>query len=119
MWSERLDQLDRPLLVCSDRGHLLDPGVLGPLIAYMDEHGVRVVAAQARRALGLATREPGPIQAALAAFEAIGAVPYAARAQADIGALTGDRATYEAGIVRLETLGDIEHLARLAARRRS
>ncbi|HKB29002.1 MAG TPA: AAA family ATPase, partial [Candidatus Limnocylindrales bacterium] len=73
LWAERLDQLDRPILVCSDRRFLLDPEELRTMIAYLDEHKVRVVAAQARRALGLATDDPEPLRAALRAFEAVGA----------------------------------------------
>ena len=119
LWAERLDQLDRPLLVCADRHFLLDPGELRTMIAYMDDHNVRIVAAQARRALGLATEDPEPLRQALEAFEAAGAVPYAARVQADLGAMTGDAAVLEAGIARLEGLGDVDHLARLAARRAS
>ena len=117
LWAERLDQLDRPMLVCSDRGFPLDPGELRAIIAYMDEHHVRVVAAQARRALGLATGDPDPLRIALEAFESVGAGPYAARVQADLGALTSDLGLSEAGIARLEALGDVDHLARLAARR--
>jgi class 3 adenylate cyclase len=119
LWSERLDQLDRPILVCSDRRFLLDPAELRPMIAYLDEHNVRIVAAQARRALGLATGDAEPLRAALEAFESVGAVPYAARVQADLGAMTGDAGLSEAGIGRLEALGDVDHLARLAARRAS
>jgi class 3 adenylate cyclase/tetratricopeptide (TPR) repeat protein len=117
LWTERMDQLDRPILVCSDRRFLLDPKELRAIIAYMDDHHVRVVAAQARRALGLATGDPDPLRAALEAFESVGAVPYAARVQADLGALTGDAGLSDSGIARLEALGDVDHLARLAARR--
>ena len=119
MWKERLDHLDRPLAICSDREFRLDPAVLGPMIEYMDDHGVRVVAAQARRALGLATRDPGPLRASLDAFEELGAIPYVARVRADLGAMTGEVGLYETGLAGLEALGDVDHLARLAARRAS
>jgi len=116
-WSERLDGLERPLLVCTDRRYRLDPAVLRAIIEHFDAHEVRLGAAHARRALALATDDPAPLREALAAFEAIGAPPFIARARADLAEMTGDDALYEQGIAGLEALGDVDHLARLAARR--
>src|SRR5262249_5506808 len=116
-WAERLDGLDRPLLICADRGHKVAVAALEEIIRHFDAHEVHLGAAHARRALALATDDPAPLRAALEAFEAMGAVPFAARVRADLGWMTGDDALYEQGVAGLEALGDVDHLARLAARR--
>jgi len=116
-FAERMDSVDRGLLVCADRLEPVEPDVLREIIDYAVEKEMPINAGQARRLLGLMTSDPEPLRTALAAFEAIGAAPYVARVQADLGAMTDDEALYERGIAGLEALGDADHLARLAARR--
>jgi len=112
----RIDHLDRAIAACADRGHRIDPIVLQALIAHVDPRGIRLVGAQARRALGLATQEPAELNVALAEFEGMGAVPYAARVQVELGELTGDSGLIASGTARLQALGDVDQLARIEAR---
>ncbi|HEY8870236.1 MAG TPA: adenylate/guanylate cyclase domain-containing protein [Candidatus Limnocylindrales bacterium] len=115
----RQDHVDRAIAICADRAFPLDPNVVRGVVAYMDVHGIRLVAAQARRALGIVTADAAPLRTALDEFEAMGAVPYAARARTELGLLTGDDAMYESGVAGLEALGDVDQLARIAARRKA
>ena len=116
-FSARQDHLDRALAICADRAFPVDPDVLRGVVAYMDSHSIRLVAAQARRALGIVTGDARELQTALREFESIGAMPYAARVRTELGLLVGDDATYESGVAGLEALGDVDQLARIAARR--
>ena len=118
MFLGRIDHLDRAIVACADRGHRIDPAVLRSLLAHVEPRGIRLVAAQARRALGLAIGEPAELRRALGEFEAMGAIPYAARVQVELGELTGERGIIDAGTGRLESLGDVDHLARIETRRR-
>ena len=113
----RQDYLDRAIAICADRAFPVDPDVLRGVVAYMDAHGIRLVAAQARRALGIVTGDAAELRTALREFDSMGAVPYAARVRTELGLLAGDDAMYESGVTGLEALGDVDQLARIAARR--
>ncbi|HVQ22266.1 MAG TPA: hypothetical protein VMT36_03270, partial [Candidatus Saccharimonadia bacterium] len=52
----RIDHLDRALSICCDRGYPLEATLLERLISHVEPRGIRLVEAQARRALGLARR---------------------------------------------------------------
>jgi hypothetical protein len=97
MFLGRIDHLDRAIVTCADRGHRIDPAVLQSLLAYVEPRGIRLVAAQARRALGLAIGGPAELRRALGKFEAMGAISYAARVQVELGELTGERGIIDAG----------------------
>ena len=116
-YAGRQDYVDRAIAICADRAFALDPAVLRGVVGYMDAHGIRLVAAQARRALGIVTGDAEQLQTALGEFEAMGAVPYAARVRTELGLLVGDDAMYELGVAGLEALGDVDQLARIAVRR--
>ena len=75
--------------------------------------GLKLLAAQARRALGVATRDTGELTRALEIFEETRAVPYAARVRCERALLTGDQGELEAGMHVLEALGDVDQLARM------
>ncbi len=113
----RIDHLDRAIAACSDRRHRVDPALLQRLLAYVDPRGIRLIGAQARRALGLATVDPDELRAALDLFETMAAIPYAARTQIELGELIGDPPLIATGIARLEAVGDLDQLARVADRR--
>lgn len=113
----RQDYVDRAIAICADRAFALDPAVLRGVVGYMDAHGIRLVAAQARRALGIVTGDAEQLQTALGEFEAMAAVPYAARVRTELGLLARDDAMYESGVAGLEALGDVDQLARIAVRR--
>ena len=74
----RMDHLDRAIAACSDRGYRIDAAILERLIAYVEPRGIRLIEAQARRALGLATVDADELRAALDLFESMAAIPYAA-----------------------------------------
>lgn len=113
----RIDYLDRIIAACSDRGYLMAEPTLRDLLDYLEPRGVRLVAAQTRRALGLRTDDPGELRRALDEFELMGARPYVARVQTELGALVGDAALGAVGERELETLGDIDQLERVEQRR--
>ena len=116
-YAGRQDYVDRAIAICADRAFALDPAVLRGVVGYMDAHGIRLVAAQARRALGIVTGDAEQLQTALGEFEAMAAVPYATRVRTELGLLAGDDAMYESGVAGLEALGDVDQLARIAVRR--
>ena len=111
----RLDHLDRAIAACTDRAHFIDPTVLRDIVRYTEPRGIQLVAAQARRALSLATADAAGLRAALAEFDAMGAVPYAARVRTELGVLTEDAALVAEGRIALETIGDLDQLGRMAA----
>jgi class 3 adenylate cyclase len=111
----RIDHLDRALAVCTDRAYPIAPSTLEPMIEHLDNRGIVIVAAQARRALGLSRRDADALRDACAIFERHGAVPYLARARVELGRLTGDEALVDRGRAVLEDLGDVDQLARYAA----
>ena len=115
----RIDHLDRAIAACTDRGHHLDVAVLEDIVEHCDIRAIRLVGAQARRALALATDDALPLRAALDEFESMGAVPYVARARIELGRLTGDETLVATGIAGLEALGDFDQLARANKRRPS
>ncbi|HTC86467.1 MAG TPA: hypothetical protein VK656_07165, partial [Candidatus Acidoferrum sp.] len=112
----RLDNLDRVIAACSDRGHLIAEPTLRELLDYLVPRGVRLVAAQTRRALGLRTGDPAELRFALEEFERMNARPYVARTKTELGTLEGDPALRAAGERELETLGDIDQLERVTQR---
>ena len=112
----RIDHVERALAICSDRDHRIDPRTLARLIDHVGPRGLRLIEAQARRALGLARDDVDELRHAFAAFESIGALPYVARVRTELGALTGDHSMVAEGIRGLETIGDIDQLGRVAAR---
>ncbi len=75
-------------------------------------HAYAPLEAQARRGLGLATRDPQELARALTIFERIGAVPGAARVRCEWALLTGDSEAKTAGLRTLEALGDQAPLRR-------
>ena len=80
--------------------------------------GLKLLEAQARRALGIAMRDTAELTRALEIFEEARAAPYAARVRCERALLTGDQSELEAGMHVLETLGDLDQLARMERARR-
>jgi class 3 adenylate cyclase len=109
---------ERTLALCADLGHALAPAALRPIVESSAADGLRLLEAQARRALGLGTRDAAELARALEIFEETRAVPYAARVRCERALLTGDRGELEAGVHVLERLGDLDQLARIEGARR-
>jgi hypothetical protein len=92
---------------------LLAPEAIRPIVECAAADGLKLLEAQARRALGLAVRDTAELTRALEIFEETGAVPYAARVRCERALLTGNQSELEAGMRVLEGLGDVDQLARV------
>ncbi len=105
--------IERALAVCVDHGYLSDPGISRALAEHAALLQMRIIEAQARRALGLGKSDPAELTRALKLFQQAEAAPYVARVLCERGILTGHNADLTAGVRMLEALGDLGHLARL------
>jgi class 3 adenylate cyclase len=113
----RQQLVERTLSLCADLDRSLSPEALRPIVECAAADGLRLLEAQARRALGIAVRDPAELARALEIFEKAGAAPYAARVRCERALLTSDRSELEAGMRVLESLGDLDQLARVARAR--
>ncbi len=112
--------IERAIALCVDRGYLSDIGISRALAEHAALHQMRILEAQARRALGLGQSDPTELTRALHLFQEAEAAPYVARVLCERGILTGNDADLTAGVRTLEELGDLDHLAQLEkARHRS
>jgi predicted ATPase/class 3 adenylate cyclase len=109
----RQQLVERTLSLCADLGRALAPDALRPIVASAAVDGLRLLEAQARRALGLATHDPAELGRALAIFEETRARPYAARVRCELALLTGSESELETGLQVLEALGDVDQLGRM------
>ena len=113
----RQQLVERTLSLCVDLDRSLSAEAIRPIVECAAADGLRLLEAQARRALGIAVRDPAELARALEIFEKAGAVPYAARVRCERAHLTSDRSELEAGMRVLESLGDLDQLARVARAR--
>jgi class 3 adenylate cyclase len=109
----RQQLVERTLSLCSDFERALAPEAIQPIVTSAVTDGLKLLEAQARRALGIATRDASELTRALELFEETRAVPYAARARCERAFLTRNQGELEAGMHVLEALGDLDQLARL------
>jgi class 3 adenylate cyclase len=109
----RQQLVERTLSLCCDLDRSLAPATIQPIVTAAAADGLKLLEAQARRALGISTGNPAALTSALGIFEETRAVPYAARVRCERALLTGDRAELEAGMHTLEALGDLDQLARM------
>ena len=109
----RQQLVERTLALCVDLDRSLSPDAIRPIVECAAADGLRLLEAQARRALGIALRDPAELARALELFEKASAVPYAARVRCEQALLTTDRGELEAGMRVLEALGDLDQLARI------
>ncbi len=112
----RLDEVEIALAVLADRA-LPVGDEIGAIIEQTSSLGVRLIEAQARRALGVAAGDADQLVRAAELYRAMGARVYLARTEVELALLRGEDSAFEAGITTLERLGDIAHAERLAARR--
>ena len=111
--------IERALALCVDHAHLPDVSISRALREHASKHQMRLLEAQAQRALGLALHDPPGLSRALELFQHAGAVPYTARVQCELAVLTGNDADLTAGIRTLEMLGDINYLTRVQRMRQA
>ncbi len=110
------EMLDRRVsLVCDLRGLIPRP-FLDFGIESTEREGVPLLAAQLRRARGLATKDASELSRAIEIWERIQSPPNLGRARAERGLITGDTAETEAGLAILKKLGDTNYVDRFAAR---
>jgi len=115
VWQGRIDHVERAIGVCVDGGYEVDESMFRAIVEYADAKAAPLVAAQARRGLGVLRSDPDSLSLALDVFDGVGAVPHSARARVELGRIIGDRALVGRGIASLEELGDVEQLSRYAA----
>ena len=109
----RQQLVERTLSLCSDLDRSLAPEAIQPIVTSAAADGLKLLEAQARRALGISLRDSAELTRALALFEETAAVPYAARVRCESAILTGNQSDLEAGMHVLEELGDLDQLARV------
>jgi hypothetical protein len=109
----RQQLVERTLSLCADLGRARDPDTIRPIAESAAADGLKLLEAQARRALGIAGRDVAELTRALAIFEEARAAPYAARARCERALVTGDEGELDAGLRALEALGDLDQLARM------
>jgi class 3 adenylate cyclase len=115
----RLDYVYLALGLLADRRHGVAEARLDDLISHVEERGLRLVAAQARRLRGIQRGDRDDLAVALAGFDEMGARPFAARVRTELGMLSGDTGLIDRGMDELEALGDVEQSARVAGERKA
>jgi class 3 adenylate cyclase len=114
---ERPVHVETALAICSDRAYRLDVGALQPLVDFAESAGVRLVGAQAHRAIGISTNDSAALEKALGLFVEVGSLPFAARVRTEIGLLSGNSEMLERGLAELDAYGDRDQLRRINERR--
>ncbi len=109
----RQQLVERALSLCSDLDRSIAPEAIQPIVTSAAADGLKLLEAQARRALGISRRDSAELTRALGIFEATGAVPYAARVRCERALLSRDQSELDAGLHALEVLGDLDQLARV------
>jgi hypothetical protein len=78
----RQQLVERTFSLCADLDRLLAPEAIRPIVECAAAAGLKLLEAQARRAIGIAARNTAELTRALEIFEETRAVPYAARSAA-------------------------------------
>jgi class 3 adenylate cyclase len=108
----QVERIERGFNLMLDQGRIPKEELIEKVIQRAHPLGFRPLEAQARRARGLARRDPEELAASLQIWEEIRAKPYAARVRCERALLTGEAAELEAGLAVLESLGDRAQLER-------
>jgi hypothetical protein len=106
---------ERALAMCCDYRHLVDMAAARRILEFAQKYQLRLLEAQAWRALALAQHDASLLARALTLFETTNALPYVARTRCERALLTGDAHELAEGMRALETIGDIDQLARVEA----
>jgi class 3 adenylate cyclase len=109
----RQQLVERTLSLYSDLDRSLAPEAIQRIVASAAADGLKLLEAQARRALGISMRDTAELTRALEIFDETRAVPYAARVRCERALLTRNQSELEAGLHVLEALGDLDQLARM------
>jgi hypothetical protein len=87
------------------------------VLAYMEERGLLLLAAQAGRAIGVLEHNDEELQRSLDIFRGMGARPFVARVTAELGEVRDEAGLIDEGMSMLEKLGDLDQAERVARRR--
>ena len=109
----RQQLVERTLSLSSDLARPLAPEAIQRIVTSAAADGLKLLEAQARRALGISMRDTAELTHALGIFEETHAVPYAARVRCERALLTRNQSELETGMHALEALGDLDQLARV------
>jgi hypothetical protein len=109
-YPDRAHYVEHALALLTDRGHAVQPQILDRVIERAKRVKLRVLEAQALRALALSTNDPGPLGQALDEFATMGAERYAARVRCELGWMTGDAELAASGQRQMDTLGEADLL---------
>ena len=110
------EMAERRLALAADVRAELPANLLPALLERAVDQKIPLLEAQARRAMGLARRDPAELTAAIAIWDRVGALPNLGRAWAERGLVTGDHKETEAGLAMLKRLGDVNYVDRFADR---
>ena len=113
-----VEPYERTISLLTDRGTSASPQVTRRIAAFAAEFNYKVLEAQARRALGVASRDPDELRRAVALFQETGALPYEARARWEHALITGEDSEFAGAELILEQLGDVDQLERFAMARK-
>jgi hypothetical protein len=113
----RTDYVHLALARLVDFRHPLEPDFLRGLLEYVDDRHLQLLAAQARRAIGILEHDDGELRRSLEIFRAMGARPFVARVTAELGEVRDEDGLIDEGMSMLEALGDLDQAERVARRR--
>ena len=116
-YTSRTDYVHLALARLVDFRHPLEPDLVRGLLVYVDDRGLQLVAAQARRAIGVLEHDDGQLRRSLEIFRAMGARPFVARVTAELGEVRDEDGLIDEGMSMLEALGDLDQAERVARRR--
>lgn len=117
-FTSRTDHVHLGLARLVDFRHRMEPGLVRALLAYVDDRGLQLLAAQARRAIGVLEHDDEELQRSMEIFRAMGARPFVARVTTELGEIRAEAGLIDEGLSMLEDLGDLDHAERVAQRRR-
>ena len=75
------------------------------MLAYTDERGLQLLAAQTRRAIGVLEHDAEELSRSLELFRGMGARPFVARVTAELGEVRDDGGLIDQGLSMLEGHG--------------
>jgi len=116
-FSSRMDYVHLALARLVDFQYPMEPDLLRGLLGYVDDRHLQLLAAQARRAIGILEHDDGELRTSLEIFRAMGARPFVARVTAELGEIRHDDGLIDEGMSMLEALGDLDQAERVAIRR--
>lgn len=116
-FTSRMDYVHLALARLVDFRHPLDPDLVRALLVHVDGRGLQLLAAQARRAIGVLEQSEGELRRSLEIFRSMGARPFAARATTELGEVRGEDGLIDEGMSMLEAVGDLDQAERVARRR--